>query len=1068
MSKRVTAVGFAAALGATVLSIAAPSGPARAQAPQFVGVATAQADPVAQAAPLNPRFPVHPNAVSTEPVNWTPQILEGKVSEIDQVGDMIVVGGEFDQVAPPTGSPIQVQPNLFAFDATDGTISSTFTPSVAKEIRAVEPGPLPGTVYVGGGLDGINGQNGKLFLLNLSDGSIVPTFDDPPLNGAVNDLALVGDTLYVGGIFSTAAGQPYQGLLAVDAMTGDIDPTFNINLTENHSWTEGGNFARGGVGAREFDVDPSGSTLAVVGNFRKADGLDRRQMVVIDLTGPTAEVRPDWRTQEYEPTCGRVFDSYMRDIKFSPDGEYVTVVTTGGPRPPTLCDTVARFDMADTGDDVQPVWTNFTGGDTLLSTAISGGAVYTGGHQRWMNNLTGRDNADPGAIPRPGLSGHDAENGVPLSWNPGRNPRGVGAESLLVTEAGLWVGSDTDWIGNFQKFRPRIAFFPLAGAPARNPENAASLPANIYVTDPTAVPLIGNPLYRVNAGDVALPALDGGIPWSADNANANVLRNSGSNVGGPNPITTVTADVPPSAPVDLFSRERWDPGSANDGSEMEWEFPVAAGTVVDVRLYLGNGCNCTNDPGERVFDVTIDGVVVLDDYDIVADVGHRVGTMKEFRITSDGVIDIDFGHVVENPLVNGIEIIEPDDDAEPPAEPDLAFQRIGFNSGTVDPATVVDGPTSDMDWNEVVDAFMVDDELFYITTASEFFRRTFDGDTFGPSEIVDPYNDPFWSDKDSGKVVYRGTVPTFYGQIPTVAGLAYSDGRLFYTRSGNSELFVRWFVPESGVLNEVTRTVDGFDVENVGDIFFDESAGLLYFTSGLDGTLYSIAYADEAVTGTPVAVSGPGIDGMDWRATALFVGPDLPNQPPVASATADCIGLDCSFDGSASSDADGTVDAYLWDFGDGTTSTEAAPIHTYAAAGDYTVTLTVTDDGSFSDSVELLVSVEVPNIAPTAAGSLECTFLDCTFDGQASSDVDGTVDAYLWDFGDGTTSSEVAPAHTYAEGTYTVTLTVTDDDGDTGVWTADVTVQAANTAPVALIEASCDRLVCSFDGAASS
>jgi PKD repeat protein len=68
------------------------------------------------------------------------------------------------------------------------------------------------------------------------------------------------------------------------------------------------------------------------------------------------------------------------------------------------------------------------------------------------------------------------------------------------------------------------------------------------------------------------------------------------------------------------------------------------------------------------------------------------------------------------------------------------------------------------------------------------------------------------------------------------------------------------------------------------------------------------------------------------------------NISPVASFIADCNLLDCSFDGSASFDSDGTIDSYDWDFGDGSSSTEQAPMHTYSTPGTYNVSLTVTDD----------------------------------------------------------------------------------------------------------------------------
>jgi PKD repeat protein len=93
-----------------------------------------------------------------------------------------------------------------------------------------------------------------------------------------------------------------------------------------------------------------------------------------------------------------------------------------------------------------------------------------------------------------------------------------------------------------------------------------------------------------------------------------------------------------------------------------------------------------------------------------------------------------------------------------------------------------------------------------------------------------------------------------------------------------------------------------------------------------------------------------------------------------------------------------------------------------------------------------------PNQPPTAAFSSQCTLLDCTFDSSGSGDSDGTITSYAWDFGDGDTSTDAAPAHSFgADGSYDVKLTVTDDDGDTDSVTHTVTVHGPVSSDVGFV-----------------
>ena len=174
-------------------------------------------------------------------------------------------------------------------------------------------------------------------------------------------------------------------------------------------------------------------------------------------------------------------------------------------------------------------------------------------------------------------------------------------------------------------------------------------------------------------------------------------------------------------------------------------------------------------------------------------------------------------------------------------------------------------------------------------------------------------------------------------------------------------------------------------------------------------------------------------------------GAPPPNTPPTASFTSSVQGLGASFDGRASSDPDGTVASWAWDFGDGTQGTGSTAQHTYAAAGTYPVTLVVTDDqgATGTTSASVTVAQPPPNLPPTASFTSSAQGLGVSVDGSASSDPDGTIAAWAWNFGDGTQATGRTAQHTYAaSGTYTVSLTVTDDRGATAATSTPVTVTA--------------------------
>ncbi|HEX9709113.1 MAG TPA: PKD domain-containing protein [Candidatus Thermoplasmatota archaeon] len=161
----------------------------------------------------------------------------------------------------------------------------------------------------------------------------------------------------------------------------------------------------------------------------------------------------------------------------------------------------------------------------------------------------------------------------------------------------------------------------------------------------------------------------------------------------------------------------------------------------------------------------------------------------------------------------------------------------------------------------------------------------------------------------------------------------------------------------------------------------------------------------------------------------------LLNSPPVAafalSSDLVAIGEAVLFDASASSDPDGELALYQWNFGDGAAATGVTASHMYAAAGTYTVSLTVHDPEGLQNADVQNVTVNAP---PTASFSMSdgpyFAKEPIEFDALDSRDPDGRIAAYAWDFGDGQVASEARVSHEFQDtGTFTVALRVTDDHG---------------------------------------
>lgn len=208
-----------------------------------------------------------------------------------------------------------------------------------------------------------------------------------------------------------------------------------------------------------------------------------------------------------------------------------------------------------------------------------------------------------------------------------------------------------------------------------------------------------------------------------------------------------------------------------------------------------------------------------------------------------------------------------------------------------------------------------------------------------------------------------------------------------------------------------------------------------------------------------------------------------PNVPPTAAIGSSGSGgqapYTVNFDGTGSSDPDGSIVSYAWDFGNDRTATTPTGSATYTQPGTYTVTLTVTDNqGATGTTTREIVVTGAPNIPPNAvirtvsvAGTIPLTV---NLSGGNSNDPDGSIASYAWDLGNGQTGTGAAIQAVYTEaGIYTVTLTVTDDKGATATQTLEIEVsEDSNIAPgadfVADPVSGTAPLQVNFDGSASA
>jgi len=382
--------------------------------------------------------------------------LQREVEAAVEVGNIIVLGGNFEQVELTDGTVIE-QKYLVAFDRNTGELVNGFDLVLDREVESLHVDADGTSVLVGGAFRTVDGQNfRKLFRVDPATGVVDPTFAPQP--EAVIDTIDVTSTgrLFVGGPFNSIGGVSVADVAELDPVTGTPVPEFNFAFEGIAARGTYAQFSNGEV--KHVEATPDGNTLVVVHRAATVDGQTRSGYAIFDISNPLAPVlTPDHSNTFFSwpncpggalPTSGAV----------SPDGSFLVMGTVVYDQP-NCHDAVLAFPIGG-GADAPERWAKQMR-DSVFSVAISDVAVYAGGHFCRIEAGPGETQVDgrvstcsgsnmtkyPEGAWRWQLAALSPADGTPLDWDPGVNAI-RGARFMEATDSGLLIGFDGDRVND--------------------------------------------------------------------------------------------------------------------------------------------------------------------------------------------------------------------------------------------------------------------------------------------------------------------------------------------------------------------------------------------------------------------------------------------------------------------------------------------------------------------------------------------------------------------------------------------------------------------------------------------
>jgi PKD repeat protein len=967
------------------------------------GVAQADSSPPVTSPPV-------PTTVSADRLP-TVQI-NGVVWSQVAVGNTVYVAGSFSRVRPAgaaAGTQETVRNNLLAYDIQTGALITSFAPSLNGQALVVTASPDGSRIYVGGDFSTANGQaRGRVAAYSTATGALIDTFR-PNANGQVRALAATNDTVYFGGSLSAVGGVSRSRLAAVSAATGALLPWAPVPGVGPTSGNRDGNTATSNV-PMAMVVTGGGDKVVVSGRFDTMNGAKATGVAALD---PVTGANRTFAINQLITNQG------VNSAIYSLSTDGTTVYGSG-------------YDYQGPGN-VEGTWAATAAGGALVeindcrgdtySTFPMNGALYVASHT------------------------HNCESiGGSIEQNPRVERRGT-AYTLTPVTTVRW-GTNVNWVGK-----------PAGAQLAWNPDiNIGSYTGQSQgswsVTGNGQYMSYGGEFTRVN--NIAQQGLVRfAMPSIAPNA-----------VG---PISSgFTAAVAGSAPgvARISWRETWD----YDNEYLTY------------RVYRDTDTNLigTVTRASRWFNLDQAGF---------SDVGQS-GSHR-YRVTASDP----FGNTIATPWTANFAIPSGTSAARPyvatvAADGATDHWPLGEASGTTGFA--------DIGGNDLTIGSGVTRGSGGAITGDPNTSTTFNGTSASAAatqrleQSPNTFSIEAWFRTTStagGKILGFGNTNT--GTSGTYDRHIYMDtsGRVLFgvTETNQRRVIQSGTGFNNGQYHHVVATLsnDGMALYVDGTLRATRASTTVgpnyygYWRVGGDSTWSGAQWFNgriDEVAIYPTALSAAQINNH-WSVGTTGGGPA--NVPPTASFTATPTDLDVAVDATASVDSDGTIADYTWNWGDssapessGTDPTPDVPHH-YTTAGTYTITLTVTDDDAAPGTTTRQVTVTDPpvNEPPVAEFSTLPNGLTVDFNGAASAEPNGTIASWTWDFGDisgPVTETDPTISHTYASaGTYNVTLTVIDDDGETDDVTHEVTV-SDNPGPAVLANDTFQRTTTNGLGSADT